>query len=74
MIEHTKKCEHEDFAHYRARETESFLGKNVRVKIGETQIVEGKLLSFADDGSFEVLDEGFIVHYCWPMLSVEEIE
>lgn len=57
----------------------AFLGKQVRVRLGtETDgvtpvVVEGKLLGFGDGGEFEVEESDGAVHYCWPMLEVEEV-
>lgn len=57
--------------------TRRLLGKQVRVtldngKDGAPTIVTGKLLGFGTDGQFEIGDEDGTVHYCWPMLSIEE--
>lgn len=50
----------------------TLLGKHVRVTLAEKAIVEGRLLSFSEMGEFTVLDASGDVHYCWPMLHVEE--
>jgi hypothetical protein len=50
----------------------ALLGKQVVVTLGPAVIVEGRLLGFGEGGEFEVLcDDGF-VHYCWPMLDIED--
>jgi len=52
------------------------LGKQVRVTLKQApgrKIVEGQLLSFSDMGEFTILDESQDVHYCWPLLEIEEI-
>ena len=48
------------------------LGKEVRVKLADNVIATGKLVGFGDGGDFEILDEMGFVHYCWPMLDIEE--
>jgi hypothetical protein len=59
-------------------EKRALLGKQVRVTIDRpihdpAHIVEGKLLGFGDDGTFEVMQDDGFVHYCWPMLDIEEV-
>lgn len=54
----------------------ALLGKRVRVTLKDDGpvIVTGKLLGFGEGGDFEILDDGDLtVHYCWPMLGIEEI-
>lgn len=66
----------------------TLLGKQVRVTIqhqsgdlttgGDNEIrnaviVTGQLLAFGDGGDFEILEEDGFVHYCWPLLEMEEI-
>ena len=36
-------------------------------------ITEGQLLGFGQGGDFEILKDDGFVHYCWPMLKIEEI-
>jgi hypothetical protein len=36
-------------------------------------IFVGELLGFGDEGTFELMGEDGFVHYCWPMLDIEEI-
>lgn len=55
-----------------------FLGKTVKVTLdydtnNPQAIVTGRLLAFADSGEVKVEDEMGFVHYCWPMLKVEEV-
>lgn len=54
-------------------EFKTFLGKRVRVRLAETTIVTGTLLAFGDGGDFEILEDDGFVHFCWPMLEIEEI-
>jgi hypothetical protein len=54
------------------RQNMKLLGKRVRVKLDESVIVTGVLLGFGDDGTFEIGQDGF-VHYCWPLLDIEEV-
>lgn len=35
-------------------------------------IARGKLLGFGADGTFELLQDDGMVHWCWPMLEIEE--
>jgi hypothetical protein len=57
-------------------EVKTLLGKRVRVRLGDHQdkpvIITGQLLGFGDGGDFEILEDDGFVHYCWPMLDVEE--
>jgi hypothetical protein len=50
----------------------ALLGKQVVVTLGPATIVEGKLLGFGEGGDFEVLEDDGFVHYCWPMLDIED--
>lgn len=57
----------------------SLLGKRVRVTLAYpdrenavSTVATGILLAFGDDGEFEILDDGGFMHYCWPMLDIEE--
>lgn len=57
----------------------ALLGKRVKVTLDNggtvpAAIVEGQLLAFGDEGSFEVLQDDGFVHYCWPMLDIEEAQ
>lgn len=56
----------------------TFLGKRVKVTLdhGDTKpvIATGQLLGFSDGGDFEILEDDGFVHYCWPLLDMEEIE
>jgi hypothetical protein len=49
----------------------ALLGHRVRVRLADAVIVTGQLLGFGDGGDFEILCEDGMVHYCWPMLSIE---
>jgi hypothetical protein len=59
------------------KDAAALLGKQVRVVLEDgpdpAGIIEGKLVSFADSGEVNVVDEMGFVHYCWPMLYVEEL-
>lgn len=48
------------------------LGKQVRVTLGNAPVVTGRLLGFGEGGDFEVLEADGFIHYCWPMLDIEE--
>ena len=53
------------------------LGKRVKVTMDPDDpaaITEGTLLGFGDDGSFEIREDDGFVHYCWPMLNIEEVK
>lgn len=55
----------------------SLLGKRVRVVMDyrdEKAVAEGKLLGFGDGGDFELLEDDGFIHYCWPLLKIEEIK
>jgi hypothetical protein len=56
-------------------EYRALLGKRVRVTLNheEKVITEGQLLGFGEGGDFEILEDDGFVHYCWPMLSIEEV-
>lgn len=56
------------------KHTASFLGKQVRVKLDEQVIVEGKFLAFGDGGDFEIEAPDLFVHHCWPLLHIEEVK
>lgn len=53
------------------RVDENLLGQQVRVKLDENVLVEGRLLTYGDSGEFTVEDDGGFVHHCWPILSIE---
>lgn len=52
------------------------LGKQVTVKLGEEDgapvVVRGQLLALGTFGEFVVRDDNDQLHYCWPMLHIEE--
>lgn len=50
----------------------ALLGKRVRVHLEEKVVVTGILLGFGTSGEFEVIEADGDVHYCWPLLSIEE--
>lgn len=52
------------------------LGKQVRVTLDNDGkvVAEGRLLAFDDCGEAVVQDEMGFLHYCWPMLTVEEVD
>ncbi len=53
----------------------TLLGQQVRVVFrydqGIAEITEGELLGFGQGGEFEILEDDGLIHYCWPMLTVE---
>lgn len=52
------------------------LGQQVRIMLDledENAVAEGQLLSICEDGSFVVLDDMGMKHYCWPLLKVAEL-
>lgn len=56
----------------------ALLGKQVKATLehnehGEYVIVKGKLIGIGIDGSFEIVPEDGMVHYCWPYLDIEEV-
>lgn len=55
----------------------ALLGKRVRVVMDyhdDKAVAEGKLLGFGDGGDFELLEDDGFIHYCWPLLKIEEIK
>ena len=59
------------------KDAHKLLGKRVRVTYdrpehGPARIVEGTLLHFCETGEFTVMHDDGFVHYCWPMLDIEE--
>lgn len=60
-------------------EARTLLGKRVKVTLVRPEddtpwtIAVGQLLGFGDGGDFEILQDDGFVHYCWPMLDIEEI-
>lgn len=59
----------------------AMLGHRVRVMLVQGDegsdprtITEGVLLGFGDGGDFEVLESDGMVHYCWPMLEIEQLD
>lgn len=62
----------------------ALLGKRVKVTLAypamdeeigtPNTIAVGTLVGFGDGGDFEILEDDGFLHYCWPMLEVEEIE
>jgi hypothetical protein len=60
-------------------EAVKLLGKQVKVTLNHgdgqhpTRIAVGKLLAFDTDGACEVHEEDGLVHFCWPMLDIEEV-
>jgi len=57
----------------------ALLGKKVRVTLnrgsGEhpATVTTGTLLGFGDGGDFEILEANGFMHYCWPLLDIEEL-
>ena len=64
----------------------SLLGKRVQVSLTHVEVIEGTtevkpavitvgtLLAFGDGGDFEILEDDGFVHFCWPLLDIEEIK
>lgn len=53
------------------------LGEQVRIVIDYDDVnavAEGKLLALCEDGSFVVLDDMGMKHYCWPLLKVARMK
>lgn len=57
----------------RHERTVALLGKKVRVTLGPETIVHGIFLGFGEGGDVEILESDGFVHYCWPMLEIEEM-
>jgi hypothetical protein len=58
-------------------EVRALFGKRVKVVLhqeegSEAVITTGILLGFGPGGDFEILEADGFVHYCWPLLDVEE--
>lgn len=56
-------------------EIRALLGKRVKVILDEHDegaIATGQLLGFGEGGDFEVLEDDGFIHFCWPMLHIEE--
>jgi hypothetical protein len=55
----------------------ALLGKRVRVVLGQENgnavISQGRLLGFGTDGTVEIYEDDCTVHFCWPMLDIEEV-
>lgn len=53
----------------------ALIGKQVRVYIDDKRevAVVGKLLGWGQAGDFEILEDDGFVHYCWPLLTIEEV-
>lgn len=49
-----------------------FLGKQVTAKLNDGLVTQGQLLGFGEGGDFEILEDDGFIHYCWPMLKIEE--
>ncbi len=58
----------------RHERTIALLGKKVQVKLDAEVVVRGIFLGFGEGGDVELLCDDTFVHYCWPMLEVEEAE
>jgi hypothetical protein len=56
----------------RHERTVAFLGKRVRVKLNAETVVTGIFLGFGSGGDVEILEDDGFVHFCWPMLEIEE--
>lgn len=60
----------------RAEQIKTLLGKQVKVTLAEGRtdqvVAEGQLLSFSEGGEAVLRDEMGLLHYCWPMLKIEE--
>jgi len=56
----------------RHERTIRLLGKQVRVKLDAETVVTGIFLGFGSGGDVEILVGDGFVHYCWPMLEIED--
>ncbi len=56
----------------RHERTIRLLGKQVRVKLDAETVVTGIFLGFGEGGDVEILVGDSFVHYCWPMLEIDE--
>lgn len=56
-------------------EKAKLLGKRVRITLDSNVVIEGKFLGFGTDGQFQIdpEDNDGTIHYCWPLLDIEEI-
>ncbi len=59
-------------------EIRSYLGRRVRVTLTDIRetpasIAEGIFLGIGDGGDFEILEDDGFVHYCWPLLNIEDL-
>lgn len=52
------------------RPTPEMLGTQVRVKLDENVLVEGRLLTYGDSGEFTIEDDSGFVHHCWALLDI----
>lgn len=61
--------------------TRALLGKRVKVTLAraneqtgeEAVIARGIFLGFGQGGDLEIQEEDGFVHYCWPLLDIEEV-
>lgn len=76
MADHPYCTEHDQPLGWCLHHKRSLLGKRVRVILEDrpSVICTGKLLAFSEDGGFEILEDDGMVHYCWPMLSIEAVD
>lgn len=57
----------------------ALFGKRVRVTLcyGDNSspavISTGIFLGFRQDGAVEILEDDYVVHYCWPLLDIEGV-
>jgi small nuclear ribonucleoprotein (snRNP)-like protein len=49
----------------------ALLGKDVKVKLDDTVVAQGRLIAFDDAGECVLVDEMGFTHWCWPMLEIE---
>jgi hypothetical protein len=61
-------------------DAKQLLGKRVQVLLSveghgadKKVVIEGKLLGFGTGGTFEIEEDDGDIHYCWPMLEIEEV-
>lgn len=63
-----------------ADRTRALLGKRVRARYNvppedpQPPAVIGTLVSFTDDGEFDIVGEDGMASYCWPLGDIEELQ
>lgn len=56
-----------------ADKVKHYIGKRVRILLDEEKpVITGKLLGWGTGGTLEILEDDGDLHYCWPLLKIEE--